>query len=273
MADDLIRLDETTRAAVASGRLVHLATINPDGTPQVTCIYVGWDGDEIVAGHLADHVKLRNIRRDPRVTLSVESDVPVEGFSPYVVIKGIARVEVGGAVPVAPTHHPRRIPASWRQLARWICDAHLASARLGNRPVGSRRLSPLCCRRFRVAAPGPPSGPSADGERSPFRSGSPSGRARAPWDENRVGPRGRRVRKANGRGEHVDRPEGGRSVVGDRLAEAVLLGGAGEFRIHEPERAAPHGTPRQADGHVPRAPLVGALRPALRWRRSPPCSR
>ena len=65
MADEPIRLDPTTRAAVASGRLVHLATINPDGTPQVTCIYVGWEGDEIVSGHLADHVKLRNIRRDP----------------------------------------------------------------------------------------------------------------------------------------------------------------------------------------------------------------
>lgn len=100
MADGIIRLDETTRAAVASGRLVHLATINPDGTPQVTCIYVGWDGDDIVAGHLADHVKLRNIRRDPRVTLSVESDVQVEGFSPYVVIQGIASVEDGGAVPL-----------------------------------------------------------------------------------------------------------------------------------------------------------------------------
>ncbi len=100
MADSPIRLDEATRAAVASGRLVHLATINPDGTPQVTCIYVDWDGDEIVAGHLADYVKLRNIRRDPRVTLSVESDVPFEGFSPYLVIHGIARVEEGGAVPV-----------------------------------------------------------------------------------------------------------------------------------------------------------------------------
>jgi PPOX class probable F420-dependent enzyme len=98
--DKPIRLDETTRAAVASGRLVHLATINPDGTPQVTCVYVDWDGDEIVAGHLADHLKLRNIRRDPRVTLSVESDVPVEGFPPYVVIRGIARVEEGGAVAV-----------------------------------------------------------------------------------------------------------------------------------------------------------------------------
>jgi PPOX class probable F420-dependent enzyme len=100
MAADPIRLDATTRAAVASGRLVHLATISPDGTPQVTCVYVGWDGDQIVAGHLADHVKLQNIRRDPRVTLSVEADVPFEGFSPYVVIKGVARVEVGGAVPV-----------------------------------------------------------------------------------------------------------------------------------------------------------------------------
>jgi len=100
MADGFIRLDETTRAAVASGRLVHLATINPDGTPQVTCVYVGWDEDEIVAGHLADHVKLRNIRRDPRVTLSVESDLPFEGLSPYLVIQGIARVEEGGAVPV-----------------------------------------------------------------------------------------------------------------------------------------------------------------------------
>jgi len=100
MSDDPIRLDETTRAALESGRLVHLATINPDGTPQVTCMYAGWDGDDIVAGHLADHVKLRNIRRDPRVTLSVESDVAFEGFSPYLVIKGIARVEEGGAVDV-----------------------------------------------------------------------------------------------------------------------------------------------------------------------------
>src|ERR1700757_3780539 len=98
MTDGPIRLNTVTRAAVDSGRLVHLATINPDGTPQVTCVYVGWEGDEIVAGHLADHLKLRNIRRDPRVTLSVESDVPFEGFSPYLVIKGIARVEAGGAV-------------------------------------------------------------------------------------------------------------------------------------------------------------------------------
>jgi PPOX class probable F420-dependent enzyme len=104
MSDKPIQLSAVTREALASGRLAHLATINPDGTPQVTCIYVGWDGDELVAGHFADHVKLRNIRRDPRVTLSMESDVTfpgqVEGFSPYIVVKGLARVEEGGAVEV-----------------------------------------------------------------------------------------------------------------------------------------------------------------------------
>jgi hypothetical protein len=57
-------------------------------------------GSSSVTGHLADHVKLRNIRRDPRVTLSIESDIPAEGFSPYLVIEGIARVEEGGAVPL-----------------------------------------------------------------------------------------------------------------------------------------------------------------------------
>ena len=82
MTDDLIRLDETTRAAVDSGRLVHLATINPDGTPQVTCVFAGWDGDEIIAGHLADHVKLRNIRRDPRVTSPWSRTSPSKGSAP-----------------------------------------------------------------------------------------------------------------------------------------------------------------------------------------------
>ena len=104
MSEQPIKLNTVTREVLASGRLAHLATINPDGTPQVTCIYIGWDGDELVAGHFANHVKLRNMRRDPRVTLSMESDETfvgqVEGFSPYIVVKGLARVEEGGALEV-----------------------------------------------------------------------------------------------------------------------------------------------------------------------------
>jgi PPOX class probable F420-dependent enzyme len=92
-----IRLNEATRDALTTGRLAHLVTLNDDGSPQVTCVYVGLDGDDIVAGHLSDHKKLHNIRRDPRVALSVESDLEVVGFSPYLTVSGVARIVEGGA--------------------------------------------------------------------------------------------------------------------------------------------------------------------------------
>ena len=47
--------------------MVHLSTTNPDGSPQVTVIWIGLDGDDLVSTHMRDNVKLRNIRRDPRV--------------------------------------------------------------------------------------------------------------------------------------------------------------------------------------------------------------
>jgi PPOX class probable F420-dependent enzyme len=73
-------------------------TLNPDGSPQVTVIWVGLDGDEIVAGHLPDHRKLRNIRRDSRVVLSLETGtVGSAGLAEYLVIYGTARVTEGGA--------------------------------------------------------------------------------------------------------------------------------------------------------------------------------
>ncbi len=54
-----------------SDRLAHLVTLNPDGSPQVTCVWVGLEGDEIVSGHLGTRQKVRNIERDPRVRVKV----------------------------------------------------------------------------------------------------------------------------------------------------------------------------------------------------------
>ena len=86
------------RALLESETLAHLVTLNPDGSPQVTCIWVGVDGDEIVAGHLFPQQKLRNIERDPRVALSVESKETNEmGLRHYLVVHGRARVTEGGA--------------------------------------------------------------------------------------------------------------------------------------------------------------------------------
>ena len=60
-------LPESARAVLQSPALAHLVTLNPDGSPQVTVVWVGLDGDEIVAAHLPEHRKVRNIRNDSRV--------------------------------------------------------------------------------------------------------------------------------------------------------------------------------------------------------------
>jgi PPOX class probable F420-dependent enzyme len=81
-----------------SDALAHLVTLNRDGSPQVTIVWVGLDGDEIVSGHLVPQQKLRNVERDPRVVLSLETAVtnPM-GLREYLVVHGRARLEAGGA--------------------------------------------------------------------------------------------------------------------------------------------------------------------------------
>ena len=70
-----MELPESARAIVESGELAHLVTRNPDGSPQISCVWVGIEGGEIVSGHLrASFQKLRNVRRDPRVALSIADE-------------------------------------------------------------------------------------------------------------------------------------------------------------------------------------------------------
>ena len=66
-------LPESAQAVLESDGLAHLVTINPDGSAQVSIVWVGLDGGDIVSAHLLEQQKLRNIRRDPRVSLSVET--------------------------------------------------------------------------------------------------------------------------------------------------------------------------------------------------------
>jgi PPOX class probable F420-dependent enzyme len=92
-----ILIDEA-RAALASGHLTHLVTLNPDGSPQVTIVWVGLEGDEIVSGHLGVRQKLANVRRDPRVVLSlVTGGRDPSGLDEYLVVHGTARITEGGA--------------------------------------------------------------------------------------------------------------------------------------------------------------------------------
>ena len=86
------------RKLLESDALAHLVTINPDGSPQVSIVWVGIDGDEIVSAHLPLHRKLRNIQRDPRVSLSLEgTNTNPIGLREYLVVHGRARITEGGA--------------------------------------------------------------------------------------------------------------------------------------------------------------------------------
>jgi PPOX class probable F420-dependent enzyme len=82
---------------ITSGRLAHLVTINENGSPQVTLVWVDWKDGEIVIGKLAEDFKVRNMRRDPRVSLSIEADGNQYGMQNYLVVEGTAVVTEGGA--------------------------------------------------------------------------------------------------------------------------------------------------------------------------------
>jgi PPOX class probable F420-dependent enzyme len=89
---------DSVRKLIESGPLAHLVTLNVDGSPQVTIVWIGIAGDEIVSGHLFRHRKVENILRDPRVALSLEAPgANAIGMRNYAVIYGQARITEGGA--------------------------------------------------------------------------------------------------------------------------------------------------------------------------------
>jgi PPOX class probable F420-dependent enzyme len=94
----MVAVPESARPVLESAALGHLVTLEPDGRPQVSLVWVGLDGDEVVAAHLPEHRKIRNMRREPRVALSIEAGTRNRmGLDEYLVIHGRARITEGGA--------------------------------------------------------------------------------------------------------------------------------------------------------------------------------
>jgi PPOX class probable F420-dependent enzyme len=91
-------LPQSARELIESGALAHLVTLNADGSPQVSCVWMGFEGDELVAGHLRPQQKIRNVERDSRVVVSFEGTrINPPGLKEYLVVHGRARVTEGGA--------------------------------------------------------------------------------------------------------------------------------------------------------------------------------
>lgn len=91
-------INDHVRAVLESDALAHVVTLDEDGSPHVTIVWVGLDGDEIVYATLFDQRKLRNVRRDPRVVLSIATEKTNEmGLREYLVVYGTGTVVEGGA--------------------------------------------------------------------------------------------------------------------------------------------------------------------------------
>ncbi|WP_285779371.1 TIGR03618 family F420-dependent PPOX class oxidoreductase [Microtetraspora sp. NBRC 13810] len=84
------RLFETDRYAT-------FVTVNPDGSPQVSLMWVSRDGDDLVFGVEDHRVKVRNLRADPRVTVMVEDEGNTpEGLRQHLVVRGTVTFEGPG---------------------------------------------------------------------------------------------------------------------------------------------------------------------------------
>jgi PPOX class probable F420-dependent enzyme len=94
-----VSLPDSAKELIRSGALGHLVTIGGAGAPQVTCVWVGVDGDDLMTAHLnPGQQKVKNVAREPRVVISLEgTEIQPPGLRQYAVVHGSATVEQGGA--------------------------------------------------------------------------------------------------------------------------------------------------------------------------------
>jgi PPOX class probable F420-dependent enzyme len=57
-----------------------LATVNPDGSPQTSVMWVGRDGSDVLFSTVEGRVKYRNMVRDPRVSVTVIDSADQENY-------------------------------------------------------------------------------------------------------------------------------------------------------------------------------------------------
>ena len=114
-----IALNDEIRRLLDGRHFAVLATINPDGGPQTSAMWVGRDGDDVLFLTVAGRRKHRNLERDPRASVTIlDSDDPYN----YVELRGRATIEpdVGRAFDiglVVDVRRPRSRPGPTRGRA------------------------------------------------------------------------------------------------------------------------------------------------------------
>ncbi|MEU0988981.1 PPOX class F420-dependent oxidoreductase [Streptomyces sp. NPDC005953] len=86
-------LSDDLRTLLDSPVFVNIATIQPDGSPQVSPVWVKRDGDDVLISTTVGRRKEQNLRRDPRVTVLVQ---PFDAPYTYAEIRGTASLATEG---------------------------------------------------------------------------------------------------------------------------------------------------------------------------------
>ncbi|WP_405797692.1 PPOX class F420-dependent oxidoreductase [Streptomyces sp. NBC_01506] len=86
-------LSEKLKELLDSPVFVAIATIQPDGSPQVSPVWVKRDGDDILISTAVGRRKEENLRRDPRVTVMLQ---PFDAPYSYAEIRGSATLTTEG---------------------------------------------------------------------------------------------------------------------------------------------------------------------------------
>lgn len=95
-APTLRSLSHEAQVLLGSDALAHVITRNADGSPQVSVVWCQVQGDTVRFVTESATAKVHNLRRDPKVVLSVEDEERnLRGFQHHLVIRGTARIEDG----------------------------------------------------------------------------------------------------------------------------------------------------------------------------------
>ncbi|MEU1148874.1 PPOX class F420-dependent oxidoreductase [Streptomyces sp. NPDC005863] len=87
------QLSDALKELLDSPVFITVATIQPDGSPQVSPVWVKRDGDDVLFSTTVDRRKEKNLRRDPRVTVLVQ---PFDAPYSYAEIRGTAQMTTEG---------------------------------------------------------------------------------------------------------------------------------------------------------------------------------
>ncbi|MFJ4692256.1 PPOX class F420-dependent oxidoreductase [Streptomyces sp. NPDC088766] len=87
-------LSDSLKSLLDSPVFITVATIQPDGSPQVSPVWAKRDGDDVLFSTTVDRRKYKNLTRDPRVTLVVQ---PADSPYTYAEVRGTAEMTTDGA--------------------------------------------------------------------------------------------------------------------------------------------------------------------------------